>query len=210
MLLYVVGNRVAVTLLCTIVGKFGKIVGLELDSINFIIASETFNHRISLVLWQWVLTILIGSELFIELLFCIFLMPLLLGTEAFGNWEERHDRSVVNTIYLNLIQDLQGVGQGLGHIGEDSVHLCPCLEPLLLRIDHTRRIVEILTRSQAEQMVMSLCRFLILKMTVVGADQFDAILLRELHQHLVHLLLQRIGLAVGMDIGVCDLVTLKL
>ena len=51
---------------------------------------------------------------------------------------------------------------------------------------------------------------LVLKVDVVGADHLDAILLGKLQQHLVGLLLQGVGLAVGQYGGILHLMALQL
>ena len=57
---------------------------------------------------------------------------------------------------------------------------------------------------------MSLGCLLVLEMAIVCANELYAIFLRELRQHLIDLLLQRVGLAIGMQRRIRDLVTLQL
>ena len=59
-------------------------------------------------------------------------------------------------------------------------------------------------------MVVSLRIFLVNEMSIVRTDQFDAILLRQLYQHLIGLLLQREGLTISTDGRVFYLVALQL
>ncbi len=100
---YIVGYRVAIALLGTVVGEFGQIVGLELDAVNLVVATQTLYHRLALVLGQRVEAVLIGGELLVEIFLCELLMPFLLGTEALGNGEEGHDGTVVDAVEFHLI-----------------------------------------------------------------------------------------------------------
>ena len=58
-------------------------------------------------------------------------------------------------------------------------------------------------------MIVSFCCILVYEVAVVGADEFDAILLRELYKLSVHLLLHGERLAVCSLVGVCHLMALK-
>ena len=109
MLPHIVGDGVAIALLRAVISQFGKIVGLKLDAIDLVVATQALYHGIRLVFRQRVLTVLVGGELLIKLFLRVFLMPLLLGSETLRDGEERHDWSVVDTVDLHLIQDLQGV-----------------------------------------------------------------------------------------------------
>ena len=59
-------------------------------------------------------------------------------------------------------------------------------------------------------MVVGLGILLVDEVHVVGADELDAILVGQLNEHLVGLLLQGEGVAVGADVGVFHLVALQL
>ena len=59
-------------------------------------------------------------------------------------------------------------------------------------------------------MVVGLGGILVLKVNVVGADHLNAVFLGKLQQHLVGLLLQGEGLAVGQNGGILHLVALQL
>ena len=117
---------------------------------------------------------------------------------------------MVEAVYLHLIQDLEGIRQSLRHIAEDIVHLLTRLKPLLLGVEHTRGIVEVLARRETEQMVVGLRILLIHKVRIVGAYQFDAVFLRQFDEHLVSLLLQGEGLAICPLQGIGHLMTLQL
>ena len=106
---------------------------------------------------------------------------------------------MVDTIDFHLIIYIERIGQGFRNIREHFIHLLPSFKPFLLRISHTIRIIQILTCSKTEQMVVSLSCFLILKVTVVGTDQFNAIFLGKFYEHLIGTLLQVVGLTIGKD-----------
>ena len=84
---------------------------------------------------------------------------------------------MVDAVDFHLIQYFEGIGQCLGDIREHIVHFLTGLEPLLLGIAHTVRIVQVLTGGNTEQVVVRLGSLLILKVAVVGADELDAIFL---------------------------------
>ena len=117
---------------------------------------------------------------------------------------------MVDGVELHLVKNLECVGKSFGHVGEHFVHLLARLKPFLLRIEHAVGVVEVLSGGKAEQVVVGFGVVLIDKVAVVGADQLDAVFLSQLHQHLVGLLLQREGLAVGALMRVAHLVALKL
>ena len=130
--LHITRYRVAIAALSTLVGKFCQIVGLELNTVDLIIATQFLDLLLSLLRRERVLAILIARELLVELLLREFLAPLFLRTEGFGDGEERHDGVVVETIGLHLVENLQSICHRLRHIAEDIIHLLTSLEPLLL------------------------------------------------------------------------------
>ena len=116
---------------------------------------------------------------------------------------------MVDGIGLHLVENLAGVVEGLGDVAEHLVHLLTGLKPLLLGIQHAGGIVEVLAGGEAEQMVVGLGIVLIHEMGIVGAHQFDAILTGQFDDHLVGLLLQGEGLAVGPLVGILHLMALE-
>ena len=117
---------------------------------------------------------------------------------------------MVKAVDLHFVENLQRVRQRLRHIAENLVHLGTRLKPLLLRVEHARRVVEVLASGQAEQVIVGLSIFLVDEMSVVGTDEFDAILASQLDEHPIGLLLQGECLAIGPHIGVFHLVALQL
>ena len=117
---------------------------------------------------------------------------------------------MVDVVGLNLIQYLDSVAQRLGNISEHLIHLLLRLEPLLLSVEHTCGVVQVLARRHTEQMVVCLGIVLVHEMAVIGAYQLYAIFLRKLYHHLVRLHLQRIRLPVCPQIRVVHTVALQL
>lgn len=115
-----------------------------------------------------------------------------------------------NTVKLHLVQNLKRVGERIGDIGEDVVHLLLALKPLLLRISHAVGVVEVGLSGKTKQVVVGLGGLFVLKMAVVGADEFDTVFFGKLYQHLVGPLLQGIGFAIGENRGVSHFVALQL
>ena len=115
---------------------------------------------------------------------------------------------MLNVVGLHLVENLQGVGQSLGNVGEDVVHLLPSLKPLLLGVKHTRGVVEVFSRGKAEQVVVCLGVLLVDKVGVVCANHLYAVFLCQFQYHLVCPLLQGVCLAVSPYAWVFHLVTL--
>ena len=210
MLLDVVRQWVAIVFPRPVIGQLGQIVGLELDAVNLVVATQTVDDLARLVLGQGILAVLVCRELPVQVSLCVFLAPRPLRAKRLGNGEIGHDWAVVNTVHLNLAEHLKRVAQGLGNVGEDVVHLLSCLEPLLLGVHQAERVVQVFACRQAQQVVMGLGGVLVLKVAVVGAHHLDAVFLGKLHERLVGFLLQREHLAVGADGGVFHLVPLQL
>ena len=105
---------------------------------------------------------------------------------------------MVDRVVLHLVAHLHGVVQRLGNVVEQSVHLCRGLHPLLLRVEHALRIIEILRCAKADKTVVSLGVLLIYEVHVVCTYELDAELLRHLNEVLVDHLLYLPGLVVGV------------
>ena len=203
-------NGIAIAALGTFVSKLRQIVGFEFDTIDLVVAAQFLDFLLAVFWWQLVLAVLIAGELFIEILLCEFLSPLLLCTEALRYREERHNRIGIKTVYLHLIQYLHRIGHRFRHIAEDIVHLLACLKPLLLGVQHTGGIIQILACSQTQQMIVSLSILFVHKMGIIGTNQLDTIFLRQFNQHFVSLLLQGECLTIGTDSRIGHFVALKL
>ena len=128
------------------VSQFCKIVSLELNSVDFIISAKFLYLLQALFLRHLILAVLVARELLKEVLFCIFLSPFLFRSKFLWYREERHDRVTFYIICLYLVENLKRVAQGLRNVCENLIHLSLSLEPLLLRISHTVRVVQVLTR----------------------------------------------------------------
>ena len=191
------------------IGQFRQIVCLKLDAVQLIIATQFLNLFLSLFLGQLILTILITGKLIEELLLREFLSPLLFCSKFLRNREEWHDRVMVKTINIHLVQYLQRIGKRLRNIRKDGVHLLLGLKPLLLGIQHTSRIVQVLACRQTKQMVMSLRVFLVHEMGIIGTDQFNTVFPCQFYENLIGFLLQREGLPIGTDSRVGHLMALE-
>ena len=117
---------------------------------------------------------------------------------------------MVDAVCLHLVQHFKRVGEGLGDIGEDVVHLSLCLEPLLFGVSHALGIVEILGGTQADEAVMGLGIVFIYEVNIIGAHHFHAVFLGQFQDDLVGFLLQRVCLTVGYLRRILYLMTLNL
>ena len=104
---------------------------------------------------------------------------------------------MVDIVDLYLINDLLRVLQRLRDIGEDSRHLFRRLEPLLLRIVHSVDVVDVVVRAQADQPVMRLGVLFVHEMRIVGGDDLDTVLMRQVDQDGVHLFLPFIDFRIA-------------
>ena len=211
--LYAVKNLVGkfrVTFLCALVSEFCQIVSLELDAVYLVVSAEFLYLLLALFWRQLVLPVLVRCELIVELLLGEFLSPLLLRSERLGNGEERHDGVVVEAVCLHLVQNLDSVCHRLRNVVEHLPHLLFGLKPLLLRVKHTFRVVDILACREAQQVVVSLSILLVHEVSIVGANELDAVFMSKFYNHLVGLLLKRECLAVGPYRRVFHLMTLQL
>ena len=188
-LLHFLRQLLAVTPVCSFICQLRQIVGFELNAIQLVVAAEFIDFLLTFFTGKRILAILVGSKFAEKVFLSEFLPPLFFRAKARWNGEKRHDRVVVERVNLYLVQNLQRVAQGFGHIAEDGVHLGLRLKPLLLGVEHTRRVVEIFSCTETEQMVVSLGVVLIHEMNVVGTDELDAIFTGQLNEHLVGLLL---------------------
>ena len=207
---HIIWNRVAIAPLGTGIGQFCQIVSFKLDSVDLIVATQLLDFLLAFFGRQLVLAILIRGKLVVKLLLRKLLPPFFFSSEAFRDGEERHNRVIIKTVGLYLIQYLQRVSHCFRHIAEDVVHLLTCLKPLLLGVEHSRRVIEILAGRETEKMVVGLSIFLIHKVGIVRTDQFDTIFPSQFDQHLIGLLLKREGLAIGTLVRICHLMALKL
>ena len=93
---------------------------------------------------------------------------------------------------------------------EDVVHFLAGLKPLLLRIQHSRGVVQVLRRRQTQQVVVGFGILLVYEVCIIGTNQFDAVFVGQFNEHLIGLLLHGECLAIGTDGGVFHFVALQL
>ena len=195
------GCHVGVVFLGTVHGELLQIVGLELDAVELVVAAQLLYLGFGIGLRKHHIALFVASKLIEEVLFGVFLTVALLGTEILGNLEVGHDGGMVDGVELHLIAYLHRVGQCLGNVPEDFVHLGRRLHPLLLGVEHTGGVVEVLARGEADEAVVSLGMLFVYEVHVVGAHQTDAIFLAVFDKLLVHLQLQFVRLVVGTRYG---------
>ena len=207
-LLHFFTQRIAIKTFGTIECQLGQVVGLQLDTIQLLIASQTLDLGVGSFLVKHHFAVLIAGELVEQVLFGIFLAVFLLRTEVFGDGKGGHDRSMINGIKLHFIENLKRICQGFGHIGKKFVHLGLGLHPFLLSVKHAGRVIKVLARTEADETVVCLSVLFVHEMDVVRTNQLDAKLLAVLQQLGVYLLLHGIGLMVSPRHG--SLMTLQL
>ena len=131
----------AVALVCTLIRQLGQIVGFQFDAIQFVESTELFDFRHTVLFAHHHVAVLIAGKLFEEVLLGIFGPIPLLSTEVLGYGKVGHDGGMVYAVSLDFIADFACVGQHLGQVGEDGVHLGLRLKPLLLGVEHAVGVV---------------------------------------------------------------------
>ena len=81
---------------------------------------------------------------------------------------------------------------------EERVHLRRRLQPLLLRVAHTSRVVQVLACTEADESVVRVGIFFVDEVDIVCGNQFDMMLVRQFDQDLVYFHLMFIDRAVGI------------
>ena len=140
---------------------------------------------------------LILSELIIKVFLRKLLPVFFFRSEILGNGKSRHDRGMVDRVIFYFIEKFQCIAQRFRHIGKELVHLFSCLHPFLLGIEHTGRIIQILTGTQTDQTVVRFRILFIYKVNIIRTNQFDIEFLSIFYQMFVHIHLQRITLMIG-------------
>ena len=147
-----------------------QVIGLQLDTIQFIIPTQFINFSMCLILTQDYIAVFVLRKFVEQVFFRILLSIPLFGTEIFGNFEVRHNGSMVDAVKFHLVADSSGVGQSFGNIGKQFVHLGFGLEPFLLGIKHTVGVVQVLACTQTNQAVVCLGIFFVYKVDIVCTD----------------------------------------
>ena len=89
----------------------------------------------------------------------------------------------VDAVPLDLVEDLDGIGQGLRMVREDGGHLLFALEVFLLGVAQAVRIVHVRVGRQADQPVVDRTVFLPHEVHVVGGDDLDPVLPGQFEDH---------------------------
>ena len=203
-------ERGGVELFCAFVGKLGKIVGFELDAVEFVYAAQLCNLLLALFARQGVLAVLVAGELAEQVFFGELLPPKLFRSELFGNGEEGHNGVGLQVVELYLVQYLASVRQSFWEVAEDSVHLRPCLEPFLFAVEQAVRVVQVLACREAEQQVVGFGVVLVEEVGVVCADNLYAVLSSQFYEDGVDALLHLEEFAIGFLVGVRHFMALQL
>ena len=99
----------------------------------------------------------------------ILLFPILfLCSKVLRNGKSRHNRSMVDTVKLHLVTNIYRIRQRFGHIGKDFIHFRTRLHPFLLGVKHTVGVIQIFSRTQANQTVVCFGILLVYKVNVIG------------------------------------------
>ncbi len=189
-------QRIAVTHLGAVHRQLGQIVGLQLYTIELVVPAQLVDLLRRLVFAHHHVAVLVARELVEQIALGVTLAILRLGAEILGNGERGHDGGVIDGVGLHAVAYLHRVGQRLGHVAEYGVHLGARLHPLLLRVEHSFGVVQILARTEAYQSVVRLGIGLVDEVHIVGTYQLYAAFSRQLLQVLVDLRLQRVHLVV--------------
>ena len=133
---------------------------------------------------------------------------ILLFAETLRDVEFRHNRTMVDVIDLDLIDNLLRVGKCFGDVAEDFSHFIGCFQPFLLGIVHSVDIVDVMVRTQTDESVVRFGIFLVDEVGVIGSNDFDVVFAREFKKNRVDLFLALIDILVAS--GFLGLMALEL
>ena len=151
-----------------------QIIRLQLDTVKSIISPQLLHFLLGILLAHNDLTFLVTGKLVKQILFRVFLPVLFLRTDLRRDRENRHQRVGIQFIIFNFINNLLCILDYLWNILEQLFHLGRCLEPLLPRVPHPVRIIQILTSIQTNQQVMRLRILRIQEMHIVRGNHLDS------------------------------------
>ena len=96
----------SVTATRSVISQFSQVICLQLDTIQFLISSQTFDLGLRGGFIHDDVSVLILCELVKQILFRKLLPVLFFRTKRFGNCEGRHDRRMINRVELHLITNV--------------------------------------------------------------------------------------------------------
>ena len=190
-------HGVSIYLAGTVHRQLGQVVSLEFYTVEAVISAQLVDLFLGIRLAHGDIAVLVARELVEEILLRETLAVLGFRAECLRYGERRHDGGVVDGVVLDLVAYIDRIGQRLGYVTEDGVHLGAGLHPLLLRVEHALGVVQILARTEAYKAVVRLGIVLVDEVYVVGAYETYAVFPRKLNQMLVHIELHGVGLVVG-------------
>ena len=92
---------------------------------------------------------------------------------------------MVDGVEFHLVGYLKRVAEGFGNIGKDGVHLCRRLHPFLFGVAHTVRVIQIFTRTEADQAIVRFRIFRVDKVDVVGCDNLNVVFASQFQNRFV-------------------------
>ena len=123
--------------------------------------------------------VFIAGKFVEQILFGEFLAISFFRPEIFGDGEGRHDRAVVDGVKFHLVGYFERVAEGFRNIRKDGIHLSRRLHPFLFGVAHALRVVQVFTRTEADQAVVRFRIFRVDKVDVVGRDHLDIVFTRQ-------------------------------
>ena len=191
-------QRITIPRLGSFIRQLRQIIGFEFDTIQLVVSAQFLDLRFRICLTQDNIPVFIPRELVKQILLCQFLPITFFRSKVFGNIKSWHNRSAVNTIEFNLICYFQRITQSIRDIAENLIHLGSCLHPLLFRITHTIRIIQILSRTQADQAIVRICILFVDEMHIIGSNNLDTMFMGQFNQDLIDFYLMFIYSLVGI------------
>ena len=167
-------NILPITPLGTLHRQLLQIIRLQLDTVKPVISPQLLHFLLGIFLAHNDLTFLVTGKLVEQILFRVFLPVLFFRTDLRRDRENRHQRIRIQFIIFNFINNLLRILDYLRNILEQLFHLGRRLEPLLPRVPHPIRIIQILTSIQTNQQVMRLRILRIQEMHIVRGNHLDS------------------------------------
>ena len=191
-------QRVTIPRLGSFIRQLRQIIGFEFDTIQLVVSAQFLDLRFRIGLTQDYIPVFIPRELVKQILLCQLLPITFFRSKVFGNIKSWHNRSAINTIEFNLICYFQRITQSIRNIAENLIHLGSCLHPFLFRITHTIRIIQILSRTQADQAIVCISILFVDEMNIIGSNNLDTMFMGQFNQDLIDFYLMFIYSLVGI------------
>ena len=164
---------------------FCKIVSFKLDSVEFVVAAKILNLFAALFLAHYFIPILVASKFFEKIFFSETLAIFFFCTKTFRDGKVRHNRRVINVVYLYLVTNLTRILYSFGNVIEYLIHFPLRFKPFLFGVHHSFRIVQVSSGRKAYQPIVRLCVLFFYKVNIVSTYKFYIVFTSYINKNLI-------------------------